>query len=43
MKMKQPGLLIAAALTVAGVATTVYAASSSTDVDVQARVDEARA
>jgi len=43
MKMKQPGLLIAAALTVAGVATTVYAASGSGDVEVQARVDEAKA
>ena len=43
MKKKQPGLLMAVMLTTAGVATPVYAASSSDDAEVQARVDEAKA
>ena len=43
MKMNSSRLLIAAALTAASVATAVYAASSSGDTGVQARVDEAKA
>ncbi|HAJ92268.1 MAG TPA: hypothetical protein DCO71_06605 [Gammaproteobacteria bacterium] len=43
MKMKQPGLLIAVALTAAGIASTAHAASGSGDAEVQARVDEAKA
>jgi len=43
MKMKQPGLLMAATLIAAGVATAVHAASGSGDAEVQARVDAAKA
>ena len=43
MKMKQPGLLIAALLTAASATTAVHAASGSGDADVQARVDAAKA
>ena len=43
MKMKNPRLLMVAALAVAGVATTVHAASRNGDAGMQTRVDEARA